>query len=80
MIGNGFIPACHASWKTYIVKGIYMVLLEVYWPMSSSNSTFNRYAIAILSNQNGLNNAMKIKSFKRKISSILSQVDQQIDY
>jgi hypothetical protein len=33
-----------------------------------------RYTIAILSNQNGLNDKKKIDGFKRKISSILSQV------
>jgi hypothetical protein len=33
-----------------------------------------RYAIAILSNQNGLNSSSKVGAFKRKLANILSQV------
>jgi len=36
------------------------------------------YAIAILTNQNGLNSPKKVEGFKRKISSILSQLSMSV--
>lgn len=36
------------------------------------------YTIAILSNQNGLNNDKRIEGFKRKIGNILSQLSMPV--